>query len=42
VRQDIATIKATSARKIAPENVPRESTAHPRKARLVCGRDASV
>ena len=42
VRHDIATISAMSVRKITPENVPRESTAQPRKARLVCGRDASV
>jgi hypothetical protein len=40
--QDIATITATSARKIAPEKVPRDSTAQPRKTRLVCCRDASV
>ena len=42
VKVAIATIRATSVRKIAPENVPRDSTAHPRKTRLVCGRDASV
>jgi hypothetical protein len=42
VKQDIATIKATSVKKIAPENVPRESTAQPRSIGLVCGRDASV
>ena len=42
VRHDIATISATSVRKIAPEKVPRESTAQPRRTRLVCGRDASV
>jgi len=42
VMQDIATIKAASVRKIAPEKVPRDSTAQPRKTRLVCGRDAKV
>jgi hypothetical protein len=42
VTHDIATISATSVRKIAPEKVPRESTAQPRRTRLVCGRDASV
>ncbi len=42
VSVDIATISATSVRKIAPENVPRDSTAQPRRTRLVCGRDASV
>ena len=41
-RQDIATIKAMSVRKMAPENVPRESTAQARRNRPVCGRDASV
>jgi hypothetical protein len=42
VRHDIAMISATSVRKMAPENVPRDSTAQPRSIRLVCGRDASV
>ena len=42
VMQDIATINATSMRKIAVEKVPRDSTAQPRSSRLVCGADASV
>jgi hypothetical protein len=31
-----------SVRKIAIENVPRDSKAQPRRSRLVCGRDARV
>ena len=42
VKQDIATINATSVRKMAPENVPRESTAQARSSRPVCGGAASV
>ncbi len=42
VKQAIATMKATSIRKIAPENVPLESTAHALRGRLFCGRDANV
>ena len=39
---DMATISAMSVRKIAAENVPRESTAQPRSTRRVCGREARV
>jgi hypothetical protein len=42
VSVDIATISATSVKEIAPENVPRDSRAQPRRTGLVCGRDASV
>ena len=42
VRQDMATMKATSVRKIVAAKVPRNSTARARRYRPVCGRDASV
>ncbi len=42
VMHDIATIQATSTRKIALENVPRDSCAQLRSTRLVCGKEASV
>ena len=42
VINDIATIAATSMRKIAMEKVPRDSCAQPRRTLLVCGGDASV
>ena len=38
----MATISATSIRKMAMEKVPREADAQARKIRLVCGSDASV
>ena len=42
VTNEIATIEATSIRKIASENVPRDSIAQARSTRLDCGGDASV
>ena len=37
-----ADVYKRQVKKIAPENVPRESTAQPRSIGFVCGRDASV
>jgi hypothetical protein len=42
VKHDIATISATSVRKISPEKVPRESTAQARNVLPISGRAASV
>ena len=42
VTNDMAMMVATSIRKIALENVPRDSSAQPRSSRLDCGGDASV
>ena len=42
VTHDIATMSATSMRKMAMEKVPRDSDAQARNTRLVCGGDASV